>query len=62
MGGQNYFFAGGAATLTTRLRKMSFRAIMRQDGELFGLLNILSVLLTRSDLPQSNSSITRKTL
>lgn len=32
MGGQKYFFAGGAATLTTRWKKVSFVAIMRQDG------------------------------
>ncbi|KXN91892.1 Leptomycin B resistance protein pmd1 [Leucoagaricus sp. SymC.cos] len=35
MGIQNYLFANGAATLTTRLRKLSFTAVMRQDVEFF---------------------------
>ncbi|KAJ3573412.1 hypothetical protein NP233_g2453 [Leucocoprinus birnbaumii] len=35
MGFQNYFFSTAAATLTLRLRKLSFRAVMRQDVEFF---------------------------
>jgi ATP-binding cassette subfamily B (MDR/TAP) protein 1 len=30
---QNYLFASAAATLTAKLRALSFRAIMRQDSE-----------------------------
>lgn len=30
---QNYLFANAAATLTYKLRTLSFRAILRQDGE-----------------------------
>jgi hypothetical protein len=40
MGGQNYFFASGAATLTTRLRKMCFRAVLQQDGTFSSLFLI----------------------
>jgi len=32
---QNYLFASTAAALTARLRKLSFRAILRQDIEFF---------------------------
>ena len=32
---QNYYFASTAAALTARLRKLSFRAILRQDIEFF---------------------------
>ena len=32
---QNYLFASTAAALTGRLRKLSFRAILRQDIEFF---------------------------
>jgi ATP-binding cassette subfamily B (MDR/TAP) protein 1 len=32
---QNYFFASTAAVLTAKLRKLSFRAILRQDIEFF---------------------------
>ncbi|KAF5346861.1 hypothetical protein D9756_010551 [Leucocoprinus leucothites] len=35
MGVQNYLFASAAATLTIRLRKLSFKAVMRQDVEFF---------------------------
>lgn len=35
LGGQNYFFSNGAAILTARLRKLSFRAVMYQDGKQF---------------------------
>lgn len=34
MGAQNYFLASGAATLTARLRKLSFGAVMGQDSKL----------------------------
>ncbi|KAH0832051.1 ste6-like protein [Lanmaoa asiatica] len=32
---QNYFFASSAAVLTSKLRSLSFKAILRQDGESF---------------------------
>lgn len=32
IGCQNYFFAASAASLTGKLRSLSFRAILRQDG------------------------------
>ncbi|KAJ7212049.1 multidrug resistance protein 1 [Mycena pura] len=35
IGFQNYLFASAAATLSTRLRQLSFRAILRQDIEFF---------------------------
>jgi ATP-binding cassette subfamily B (MDR/TAP) protein 1 len=35
IGLQNYLFGRAAATLTARLRSLSFRAILRQDSELF---------------------------
>ena len=34
MGCQNYFFGVAAANLTSRLRSLSFKAILRQDSEL----------------------------
>lgn len=34
IGLQNYMFASAASTLTARVRSLSFRAILRQDGEL----------------------------
>lgn len=33
IGLQNYMFANAAATLTAKLRAISFRAILRQDSE-----------------------------
>lgn len=33
LGVQNYAFGASAAVLTGRLRTMSFKAILRQDGE-----------------------------
>ncbi|KXN91894.1 Leptomycin B resistance protein pmd1 [Leucoagaricus sp. SymC.cos] len=48
MGIQNYLFANGAATLVTRLRKLSFRAVMRQDVEFFdNEKNSVSVLTAK---------------
>ncbi|KAJ6605662.1 P-loop containing nucleoside triphosphate hydrolase protein [Mycena sp. CBHHK59/15] len=35
IGFQNYFFASSAATLTTKLRSLTFKAILRQDIEFF---------------------------
>ncbi|CAK5279585.1 unnamed protein product [Mycena citricolor] len=35
IGFQNYLFASAAATLTTKLRRLSFKAILRQDIEFF---------------------------
>lgn len=32
---QNYMFASNAATITARIRSISFRAILRQDSEFF---------------------------
>lgn len=36
--GQNYNFAHAAATLTSRLRRLSFAAILRQDSKPFSLI------------------------
>ena len=33
IGFQNYLFAGAAATLTARLRSLSFKAMLRQDSK-----------------------------
>lgn len=33
IGFQNYFFAASAASLTQKLRSLSFRAVLRQDSE-----------------------------
>lgn len=33
IGWQNYLFAASAATLTARLRSLSFKAILRQDSK-----------------------------
>lgn len=42
IGVQNYIFASTAATLTAKLRSLSFRAILRQDGEFCKALFIFS--------------------
>jgi hypothetical protein len=36
VGVQNYMFASAAATLTAKIRSLSFRAILRQDSECSG--------------------------
>lgn len=33
LGSQNYLFASSASVLTSRLRSLSFKAILRQDSE-----------------------------
>ena len=33
LGSQNYLFARSASVLTSRLRSLSFKAILRQDSE-----------------------------
>ena len=33
LGAQNYLFASSASVLTSRLRSLSFKAILRQDSE-----------------------------
>jgi ATP-binding cassette subfamily B (MDR/TAP) protein 1 len=46
IGLQNYIFAAAAATLTTNIRSLSFRAILRQDSKFvqcdYNFLDILS--------------------
>ncbi|KAF9444209.1 P-loop containing nucleoside triphosphate hydrolase protein [Macrolepiota fuliginosa MF-IS2] len=46
MGAQSYFLSSGAATLTTRLRQLSFRAVMRQDVQFFDSERNSSGILT----------------
>ena len=52
IGSQNYFFAASAASLTKKLRSLSFRAVLRQDSELFlctvPLVSVLSRVLFAS--------------
>lgn len=42
IGMQNYLFASAAATLTAKLRSLSFRAMLRQDSQFFRIFLMLS--------------------
>ncbi|KXN88295.1 Leptomycin B resistance protein pmd1 [Leucoagaricus sp. SymC.cos] len=61
---QNYFFASTAASLTARLRKLSFRAILRQDIEFFDKDENSTGALTSSlsDNPQKINGLAGVTL
>ena len=52
IGSQNYFFVASAASLTKKLRSLSFRAVLRQDSEFFlytvSLVSVLSQVLFAS--------------
>jgi hypothetical protein len=58
IGVQNYMFAAAAATLTAKLRSLSFRAILRQDSE--SLQNVcIAIGLSNSLAPLQSNSLTR---
>ncbi|KAL4267597.1 GTPase-activating protein [Pleurotus pulmonarius] len=64
IGIQNYMFSAAAATLTARLRKLSFKAILRQDIEFFDQEehSTGSLTSTLSDNPQKVNGLAGITL
>ncbi|RPD54666.1 P-loop containing nucleoside triphosphate hydrolase protein [Lentinus tigrinus ALCF2SS1-7] len=64
VGFQNYLFASSAAELTSKLRSMSFRAILRQDIEFFDKdeNNTGQLTSTLSDNPQKINGLAGITL
>ncbi|EIW59664.1 multidrug resistance protein 1 [Trametes versicolor FP-101664 SS1] len=64
VGFQNYLFASSAAELTSRLRSLSFRAILRQDIEFFDKEenNTGQLTSTLSDNPQKINGLAGITL
>ncbi|KAJ7612414.1 P-loop containing nucleoside triphosphate hydrolase protein [Mycena rosella] len=64
IGFQNYLFASSAATLTMKLRSLSFRAILRQDVEFFDRdeNSAGGLTSTLSDNPQKISGLAGVTL
>ncbi|KAF8895324.1 P-loop containing nucleoside triphosphate hydrolase protein [Infundibulicybe gibba] len=64
IGMQNYLFASAAATLTSKLRSLSFRAILRQDIEFFDKEENSTGSLTSnlSDNPQKVNGLAGITL
>ncbi|KAG6814237.1 hypothetical protein H0H92_015352 [Tricholoma furcatifolium] len=64
IGMQNYLFASAAATLTAKLRSLSFRAILRQDIEFFDKDENSTGALTAnlSDNPQKVNGLAGVTL
>ena len=59
IGGQNYLFASAAASLTSKLRSLSFRAILRQDSMLFPGFHVVSCSIS---FFQSNTLIETRTV
>ncbi|VDB87190.1 unnamed protein product [Peniophora sp. CBMAI 1063] len=64
IGFQNYFFASSAASLTERLRSLSFRAVLRQDIEYFDRdeNNTGALVSNLSDGPQKVNGLAGVTL
>jgi hypothetical protein len=48
IGSQNYLFASAAASLTSKLRSLSFRAILRQDSMLLPGFYVVSCSISFS--------------